>query len=60
METKAEYLSLREAARELGVNRTWLAGHLAALSIPLMPVGKSLAVRREDLKRVKRPVQQSA
>lgn len=53
METSNEYLSLTEAAKSLGVNRTWLKGHLAALQIALVPVGKTLVIRREDLKRVK-------
>jgi hypothetical protein len=53
METKPEYLSLREAAIELGVNRSWLKGHLEALNIPLLAVGKTLAVKRDDLKQVK-------
>jgi hypothetical protein len=53
-----EYLSIRQAAEELGVNRTWLSGHLAALKVPLMPIGKSLGVRRKDLKRVIVPVKE--
>ena len=53
METKEECLSLWEAAAELGVNPPWLKGHLEARQIRLMAVGKTLAVRRKDLKRVK-------
>lgn len=49
-------LSLRSAARELGVNSTWLSGHLAALKVKLTPIGRTLAVSRHDLKRVQIPV----
>ncbi len=55
VDNQHEYLSLRKAAEELGVNRAWLAGHLSALKL-LTPIGSSLAVRRRDLKRVKVPV----
>lgn len=55
MDQKPEYLSLREAAKELGVNRTWLAGALSSLEVPLMPLGQSKAVRRSDLARLKLP-----
>ncbi len=59
MVNKKEYLSLRKAAEELRVNRSWLHGHLAGLGIPLMPIGNSLAVKRSDLKRVKAPAKES-
>ena len=55
MDNQHEYLSLRKAAQELRVNRAWLAGHLSALGL-LTPIGKSLAVRRKDLKRIKPPI----
>lgn len=48
------YMCLRDAAEYLGVNRTWLAGALAALDIPLQPLGTAKAVRRSDLEQVRR------
>ena len=54
MDNTPDYLSLRDAAKYLGVNRTWLAGALAALSIPLMPLGTAKVVKRTDLERVRK------
>lgn len=51
--TQPDYLSLRDAAKYLGANRTWLAGALAAMSIPLTPIGQSKAVKRSDLERLR-------
>lgn len=49
----AEFYSVQAAAIYLGVNRTWLAGALAAMSIPLTPIGQSKAVKRSDLERLR-------
>lgn len=48
-------VSIREAARTLGVNRTWLSGYLRGRGIRLVPVGSSLGVRRRDLRLVRVP-----
>jgi len=58
MANQSEHLSVRQAAKELGVNRAWLAGHLSALGL-LTPIGKTLAVHRKDLRRVKTPAASS-
>ncbi len=59
MDAKPEYLSLRQAAKELGVERRWLKGHLAALNIPLMPLGPSLAIKRDVVDRIKSTLPQN-
>lgn len=54
MDNSHDYMCLRDAAKYLGVNRTWLAGALAALGIPLMSLGTAKVVKRTDLERVRK------
>lgn len=51
---KAEsLLSLRQAAKVLGVNRYWLSGYVVGLGIDLVSLGPSIGIRRSDLEKIK-------
>lgn len=54
MKTKSEYISIRKAAEEIGVNRMWLHGHLVGLGIPLIRAGNSIAISRAALRQIKK------
>ncbi len=54
MDNSHDYMSLRDAAKYLGVNRTWLAGAVAALGIPTMALGTAKVIKRTDLEKVRK------
>lgn len=48
------YMSLREAARQFRVGRHWLKGFCDGRRIPLIKVGRMLALTPESFERLKR------
>ncbi len=54
-QSEDDLLSIRQAAELLGVNRMWLSGYLARDGIKLHRLGKSIGIRRRDLRKIEVP-----
>jgi excisionase family DNA binding protein len=46
-------MSLRQAAKVLGVNRNWLSAYLEGREIRLIRIGPSLGIKRSDLEKIR-------
>lgn len=51
---KAERLSLRKAALDLGTDCRWLSGYIQAMGIEPLPIGNALTITRHEVERIRR------